>query len=207
MHHAPAVPCARESWMHGRALPIAGLALAFALLLPARAAVAGPESERPFTVSVCGGYRFHNEHLGLEDALAFGGRLATGLSPRVEIALDFTASTGKRKATQHLAGVDLLRALARWNALEGPVRPYPLVGAGMALMDFSDGPDFASYVLVLGLGVERDLPHHFVLRAEGVLDFYRADRVLYDSLGRVIRREEATTDGLGTFTISLGARF
>jgi opacity protein-like surface antigen len=202
-----AVRCARRSWMRGGTPAIAGTALALTLLLLPAPGAASPESDRPLTVSVGAGYRIHNEHLGLEDAFAFGGRLGMGLSPRVEIALDYTGSIGDRETTDALAGVDLLRALVRWNALTGSVRPYALGGAGMVLVDFSDAADYASYAMTVGAGVEQALPHAFVLRLEGVLDFSRASRVRYDSTGEVVEQESATTDGIGTFTLSLGARF
>lgn len=193
--------------MRGGAPAIAGSALVLAVLLLPSPGAASPESDRPLTVSVAVGYRTYNEHLGLEDAVAFGGRLGMGLSPRVEIALDYTGSIGDRETTDKLAGVDLLRALVRWNALTGSTRPYAIGGAGMMAADFTDAADFASYAMTVGAGVEQALPHAFVLRLEGVLDFYRADRVRYDSVGDVVEQESPTTDGIGTFTLSLGARF
>ena len=61
--------------------------------------------------------------------------------------------------------------------------------------------------LTVGTGVEYALPNSFLIRMEGVLDTYRAGRIVYDPLGNELRREDATTDGIGTLTLSVGARF
>jgi len=175
------------------------------LLLPAaRAAASG---DRPVSASAGGAWRIFSSQLGLESDAGLSLRLGLGVMDRLEVALDYSLSAPLRETTQQSASVSALRALARYEVWQGPIRPYVIAGGGGFLVNFDDSSDYSTGAVTLGAGVERRLGPRAFLRLEGTADLYRSEVVRYDLGGNVRSRAPRTTNALGSLGVFLGTRF
>jgi hypothetical protein len=183
--------------MFAVALGIAGA------LAPAPALAA----ERTFTAGPMVGVRLFEDALDLQSELSFGARIGMGFSERWGVVFDFVAAHPLRESTGGEVVIDALRALAKANILTGKARPYLVAGLGGGMFLFPDAPNSAHGTMTAGAGFEYHAADRVLIMAEGSMDYFRAQPVIYYPNGAVVTLGPRETFTMGTISLGLAVEF
>ena len=184
------------------------LALVFGIAVApfSPAARAAEAQERVFTAGPMVGVRLFEKDLDLQSEVSFGGRVGMGFSDRWGVVFDFVAAHPLRQSNGKEVVIDALRALAKANILTGRARPYVVAGLGGGMFLYPDAPNSAHGTLTAGAGFEYHATERVFVAAEGTLDYFRADPVLWTPNGG-IRLGPRETFTMGTLSLGLGVDF
>lgn len=186
---------------------LAAVALLAATLATAAAPGLARAAEWHPVFALTGGARFFRGDVDLNTDAAYGIRAALVEERHVGLVLDYSETRTTRDATARAAEVRSLRAIGRFHALRGPVRPYALAGLGGVLLRFHDTPSAALGTLTAGAGAELRLGERWRPFIEGTMDFYDYEPAFYSSSGAAAYWGQRGRSWIDTIMIGLAVAF
>jgi hypothetical protein len=183
--------------MFGIALGIAGMVNG----VPARA------TERTFTAGPMVGVRLFEKDLDLQSEPSFGARIGMGFSERWGAVFDFVAAHPLRESNGREVVIDALRAFAKANILTGRARPYLIAGIGGGMFLNPDAPNSAHGIMTAGAGFEYHASERVFVMAEGSMDYFRSQPVIYFPSGQEVALGPRETFTMGTLSLGLAVKF
>ncbi len=185
-------------------------ALLLAFLVAGTLATPPPASAtewRP-VLSAVGSWRFFSDAMDLRSEWGYGARFGLESTSRFSLFIDYVECKTWRRGSFRSAEVMALRALARVDLLRGrTVRPYAIGGLGGLLFQFRDAPNAGVGTMVFGLGAEGRFAERWRVFAEGGLDHFYYEPVIYSPTGSRISTGERGADVVGTASIGIGRTF